>query len=84
MSRFCGDRQVAELLAAGEHWRDAALLGQRSLFSEEDVWNTANVEMLDDAFKQPSNETDGRFVDKLRGVLSSCPASVKMLAAEMM
>ncbi|MHC2780092.1 hypothetical protein [Bradyrhizobium liaoningense] len=84
MSRFCAEQQVSEILAAGEHWRDAALLGERSLFSENNVWDTATIEILDDAFKQPTSETDGRFVDKLRGALSSCPASVKMLAAEMM
>ena len=64
MSRFCGERQAAEILAAGEHWRDTALLGERSVLTEESVWNTANIETLEDVFTQNPDETDRRFVER--------------------
>jgi 5-methylcytosine-specific restriction protein B len=84
MSRFCGERQVSEILAAGEHWRDTALLGERSIFSEENVWITANIEMLDNLFTQNPDEGDRHFIPKLQDQLKSCPVAVKQLAAEIM
>jgi hypothetical protein len=84
MSRFCGERQVSEILAAGEHWRDTALLGERSIFSEENVWITANIEMLNNLFTQNPDEGDRHFIPKLQDQLKSCPVAVKQLAAEIM
>jgi 5-methylcytosine-specific restriction enzyme B len=62
MSRLCGEKQVSEVLAAGEHWRDAALLGERSIFTGEDVWITANIEMIDNVFTQNPDEGDRHFI----------------------
>jgi 5-methylcytosine-specific restriction protein B len=84
MSRFCGTKQVSEILAAGEHWRDTALLGGCSIFTGEDVWITANIEMLDNVFTQNPDECDRQFIAKLHDQLKPCPAAVKQLAAEIM
>src|SRR5450631_3541509 len=84
MSRFCGNKQVVEILAAGEHWRDTALLGERSVFTGENVWNTANVELLDNVFTQNPDECDRQFIAKLHDQLKPCPPAVKQLAAEIM
>jgi 5-methylcytosine-specific restriction protein B len=84
MSRFCGERQVSEILAAGEHWRDTALVGARSIFSGEDVWITANIEVLDSVFTQNPDEGDRHFIPKLHDQLKPCSAAVKQLAAEFM
>ena len=84
MSRFCGEKQVSEILGAGEHWRDTALLGERSIFAGEDVWITSNIEMLDDVFTQNPDEGDRQFIPKLHDQLKPCPAGVKQLAAEIM
>jgi 5-methylcytosine-specific restriction protein B len=84
MSRFCGTREVADILAAGEHWRDTALLGERSIFTGEDVWNTANIELFDSVFTQNPDDSDRTFIAKLHDQLSPCPADIKQLAAETM
>ncbi len=62
MSRFCGTREVADILAAGEHWRDTALLGERSIFTSKDLWNTANIELFESAFTQNPDNSDRTFV----------------------
>src|ERR1700712_2734406 len=84
MSRFCGVDEVADILAAGEHWRDTALLGERSIFTGEDVWNTANIELFESAFTQNPDDSDRKFTVKLHDQLSKCPPDVKQLAAETM
>jgi 5-methylcytosine-specific restriction protein B len=69
---------------AGEHWRDTALLGERSIFTGEDVWITANIELLDNVFTQNPDEGDRHFIPKLQDQLKACPVAVKHLAAEFM
>jgi hypothetical protein len=61
MSRLCGARELADILAAGEHRRDTALLGERSIFTREDVWNTANIELFDRAFTKNPDNSDRTF-----------------------
>lgn len=84
MSRFCGTKDVADILAAGEHWRDAALLGERSVFTGEDIWKTENIELFESAFTQHPDDSDRTFLAKLQDQLAACPAAVKQLAAETM
>jgi 5-methylcytosine-specific restriction protein B len=69
-------------LAAGEYWRDTALLSERSIFTGENIWSTANIELLDSAFTQNPDDSDRTFITKLHDQLSYSPADIKQLAAE--
>jgi 5-methylcytosine-specific restriction protein B len=83
MSRFGAENSIA-ILAAAQNWRDVALLGGRSIFSDEQVWTTSNIEALDHVFTQNPDETNRPFSAKFHDQLKTCSASVKQLAAEMM
>ena len=38
MSRFCGDKNSRPILEAAAHWRDVALLGGGSVFTDQSLW----------------------------------------------
>jgi 5-methylcytosine-specific restriction protein B len=84
MSRYCGEIDTSTILGAAAHWRDAALRGEGSVFTEKRLWTLENLEALDRHFVRNLDESDRGFLEKLQDQLSPTPPTAKQLAAEMM
>jgi 5-methylcytosine-specific restriction enzyme B len=83
MSRYCGGLDTGPILNAAAHWRDAALLGEGSVFTHKRLWTVDALEALDRHFVQNLDEGDRGFMEKLQQQLAPTPAAAKQLAAEM-
>lgn len=84
MSRYCGEINTGPILNAASHWRDAALLGGGSVFSDKSLWNADNFDALRRYFIEQPDLGEGTFMVKLREQLAPTPAAAKQLAAEIM
>ena len=84
MSRYCGQRNAQPVLEAAELWRDRCLVSGGSVFSEDDLWTSANVAQLMTNFVQNPDEGSGSFLEKLEGQLDPVAPSAKRFAAEML
>ena len=84
MSRFCGDMDSQHVLEAARHWRDTALLGQSSVFTDEVLWTIPLLDELDEHFVQRPDLSESTFLKKLQLQLEPAPPAAKRLAAEMM
>ena len=83
MSRYCGGINSAPILAAAEHWREAALLTDGSVFSDKPLWTLAGLESLETHFIQNPDEGQDSYWEKLRHQLEVTSPAVKQLASEM-
>ncbi|MEY9106499.1 5-methylcytosine-specific restriction protein B [Bradyrhizobium yuanmingense] len=83
MSRFY-PTGAPKLLGAAKNWRDVALTRGNSIFTADQVWSTANLQVLDRVFTQNPDESDRPFSAKLQDQLSGCTDLVKQLAAEVL
>ena len=75
---------LSEILAAAEHWKSKCLLADGSVFTENPLWSTHNLDLLDQFFIQNPVEGKTSFLEKLRTQLEPAPREVKQLAAEML
>src|SRR4051812_9790576 len=84
MSRFCGENDVAPILAAADHWKAKCLLVDGSALSDRNLWRLEHLDEIDKYFVQRPDEGSGNFQEKLEQQLAPVSAQGKMLAAEMM
>jgi 5-methylcytosine-specific restriction protein B len=84
MSRYCGDVDSSVILAAAAHWRDTALLGEGSVFTEKKLWTPQLLATLDQYYVQRPDEGEGTFHEKLQQQLAPAGAEAIQLAAELM
>lgn len=84
MSRYCGEKITGPILNAAAHWRDAALSGGRSAFSDKRLWTVESIDALHRYFVEQPDLGQGTFLEKLQQQLAPTPAAAKQLAAEMM
>jgi len=84
MSRYCGDVDPSVILAAATHWRDVALLGDGSVFTEKRLWTQESLLALDQFYVQRPDEGQGTFHEKLQQQLAPAGAEPIQLAAELM
>lgn len=84
MARYCGDKESEATLEAVEYWKNVALLGEKSIFSNEKIWTLENLESLERDFIGQPDEGEGDFFQKLEQQLSNTEAGVKKLAAELL
>lgn len=84
MSRYCGDDDPKSILDAAIHWRDAALLGSRSILTNQSLWTSQVLDLLDEHFVRNPDLGDGKFLDKLESQLAPAANFAKQLVAEMM
>src|SRR4051812_22644861 len=84
MSRYCGGLDTVPILNAAIHWRDVALLGEGSIFSNKKVWTANALQELDLHFVQNLDDGDRGFMEKLKEQLGPTSPAAKQLAAEMM
>lgn len=70
-----------DIYVATERWRDACLLGEGSILSDERLWNRKGFEDLVEYYVENPDEGEGGFFSKLQGQLRSAPkGAVKLLA----
>lgn len=84
MSRYCGETETGPILEASARWREVALLGDGSVFTNKHLWTDTNLEELNRYFVQNIDESDRQFLEKLHDQLEPSSPSAKQLAAEMM
>ena len=84
MSRFCGDVDPTAILAAAAGWRDIALLGDGSVFTEKRLWTPQSLAALDQFYVRRPDEGDGTFHEKLQQQLSPAGVEPIQLASELM
>ncbi len=84
MSRYCGEKQVARILEAAQHWRRVALESDGSVFSAASLWTLENLKALDIHFIQQPDAGEGNYFEKLEAQLAPTVPEVKKLAAEML
>ncbi|MSQ21505.1 MAG: hypothetical protein EXR39_18685 [Betaproteobacteria bacterium] len=83
MSRFCGDKNSRPILEAAAHWRDVALLGGGSVFTDQSLWTLGGLRAMEKYFVNNLDTGAGNFLEKLEEQLAPAAPEVKRLAAEM-
>lgn len=84
MARFCGEKETASKFEAATVWKEQCLLANQSLFSDEAVWMSPNLDALNQYFVNNLDEGEGDFFAKLETQIAPTEPAVKHLAAEMM
>ncbi len=84
MSRECQRKSFAPVLQAAEDWKDAALLGQGSILSSEQIWTSEQLDLLNQYFVENLDLGEGSFLEKLEAQLEEAGPQANKLAAEMM
>lgn len=84
MARFDVHGTIDHLFKAGKNWLDRCLAEGRSVFSDQIIWTTENIQALETWFSNNPDAGDGDFFEKLELQLSECTPGVKKLAAEML
>ena len=84
MSRHCGDNYAKPILDAAEYWRDAALVGEGSVFTTKSLWTNASLEALDEFIVKNPDVSNGSFWTKLEQQLVPAAPEAKQLASEML
>ena len=70
------------ILSAAEKWRDNCLLNDGSVFSDEYLWTSANLNQFKEFYVDRPNPGKGDFMEKFEAQLAEAPAEAKKLAAE--
>ncbi|KWH61041.1 McrB family protein [Burkholderia anthina] len=84
MSRYCGDDDPKSILEAALHWRDTALLSHRSVLTNQPLWTSPTLDLLNEHVGHNPDLGDGKFLQKLKNQLVPADNSAKQLVAEMM
>lgn len=83
MARWIGpDRDIGDVLAAAEAWRDRCFLGRGSVFGDEPLWTLENVRRLRELCPTEGKEADEEAWVRLTRQLSDAPPQVVRMAAE--
>jgi len=83
MSRY-HDRGVAPILGAAASWAQRCLVNDGSVFGDERLWTSENLDQLDTYFVRNLDESEGKFYEKLDGQLAPALPSAKKLMAELL
>ncbi len=84
MSRFHPDWNIEPILEAADHWKQNALLGDGSVFSDAALWTDDNLDALQKYFVENLDYGEGNFMSKLQGQIQQTKPEVKQLMAEML
>ena len=81
MSRYCGENTVAEpILKAAEHWKTNALLSDKGIFEDKEIWNISHLQQLESVVEQLGNKN---FYENLKTRLEeSNQSEIIQLAVE--
>ncbi len=72
------------VLRAAAHWRDRCLSNNGSVFTDNQLWSSENIESLVKYYVENLDEGEGTFFEKLEKQLAPAPKAAKQLAAEML
>ena len=72
------------VLNAANAWKEKCLIGDGSLFSNEQLWTKENIEALKENFTDNPLDDKRKFEDKLIEQLKNTTTQVQQLAAEML
>ncbi len=81
MARYPGCESIYD---AAETWRHNCLVGDRSVFTDRQLWIATHVEELIEFFVKKPDLSARDFETKLRDQISPASAAAKQLAAEML
>jgi MoxR-like ATPase len=84
MSRFCGPKDSAPILAAAEQWCEVSLMKGQSVFGLGEVWNVRAIDDLVTYFVENLDEGEGNFIQKLEKQLEPASTEAKILCAEIL
>ena len=84
MSRYTDLAFLEPVLRAAERWRDEALIGDNSVFTNRTLWSLENLRLLEEYYVNNPDDGEGTYYDKLEGQLRDASSEIKQLAAEMM
>lgn len=83
MARWIGpNRDISDVLAAAEAWRDRCFLGSGSVFEDEPLWTLENIRRLKELCRREKKETDEGAWVRLTQQLSDATPQVVRMAAE--
>ena len=83
MARWIGpNRDINDVLAAAEAWRDRCFLGDGSVFGDEPLWTLENVRRVRELCPTEVEDTDAEAYARLTRQLTDATPQVVRLAAE--
>ena len=83
MSRYCYDYNATQKINAATIWRDQCLLGNGSVFTDENIWIPQYLDDLTTYFVNNVDTGEGAYYEKLSSQLEPASPQAKKLAAEM-
>ncbi|MCZ0943402.1 MAG: AAA family ATPase [Gammaproteobacteria bacterium] len=76
-------KEFEEVLNAAEVWKQRCLLGAGSLFTDQALWTRKNFDELYKLYVDNPDESEGKFLEKLKRQLDPGSPDAKCLWAEM-
>jgi hypothetical protein len=73
-----------DVLEAAKAWKDRSLIGDKSVFANENLWTLPHLDELQRYFVENLDMGEGNFIEKLREQLAPVSPAAKRLAAELM
>ena len=84
MPRYSDFTNVEPIIHAAEHWRNDALINDKSVFTDKTIWTLENINVLVRDFVENPDDGEGTYYEKLERQLDNSTPEVKQLASEMM
>lgn len=84
MARKTPNRDFSPILDAARHWINKCLIGDQAIFTEEQLWTLPLAGELDRVFNEALDESDAKFIEKLKGQLAPASGSSQRLMAEIL
>ena len=82
MATWTGLEHTREVLNAANEWKDSCLLGDGSVFTNENLWTRQNISELKTLYVENLNEGGGNFYERLQIQISGARPEIYQLAAE--
>jgi len=84
MATYIDDRDSLPIIAAAQVWVANCLIEDGSIFGQEHIWTSENIQSLDQYFVKSPDAGTGTFYEKLHSQLENAPAPSKRLMAEIL
>lgn len=83
MSRFHPQWNIEPILSAASRWKEVALLGGGSVFTNKKIWTNEGINELERFYVENLDEGEGNFISKLEGQIQPASKETKQLMAEL-
>ncbi len=84
MGRFHHAWNIEPIIEAAEYWKQIVLLGNGSVFSDDDLWTDENLDALQTYFVENLAYGEGNFMSRLESQFQPTSHDVNRLMAEVM